>query len=160
MLTTAWWLPKDCMKTAWWLPYNYLTTTWQLHNLNMTTKLLKETRRQQDNQQQPKNTLTPLWTSYQQAREKAQKRGQKCHSKYLSFRIPSLYTTYSKVEKIGRLWQPYLRVHIKRNSTPLWTSYQQAGEKAQKRGQRYGCLGISPSEELCIGKWLRTRAVA
>ena len=25
-------------------------------------------------------------------------------------------------------------------------------EKAQKRGQRYGCLGISPSEELCIGK--------
>ena len=32
------------------------------------------------------------------------------------------------------------------------------GEKAQKRGQRYGCLGISPSEELCIGKWLlRTR---
>ena len=32
----------------------------------------------------------------------------------------------------------------------------QAGEKAQKRGQRYGCLGISPSEELCIGKWLRT----
>ena len=30
------------------------------------------------------------------------------------------------------------------------------GEKAQKRGQRYGCLGISPSEELCIGKWLRT----
>ena len=103
-----------------------------------------------------KNTLTPLCTSYQRQEKRCKSEARNvilniCHSEYLP---------YSKVEKIGCLWQPYLRVHLKRNSTPLWTSYQQAGEKAQKRGQRYGCLGISPSEELCIGKWLRTRAVA
>ena len=47
------------------------------------------------------------------------------------------------------------KYNTKMSLTPLWTSYLEAGEKAQKRGQRYGCLGISPSEELCIGKWLR-----